>query len=281
MNFINHNGQLFTADGFSLPLNRATLYGDGLFETIRIHNGELLFLEDHLSRMVRGMAAMKMDVPDVFSTFFFHKQIQELVRAESESGNQLFNARIRISVYRSGAGLYEPLVNIPEYFIQATTLQTGYEWKTEPCTIDVFPDVPKNASSISFFKSMNALPGVMAAIYRRERNLCDCLLLNSHGFVADAISSNVFWIERGGLFSVPVSVGGVDGVMRINLIRLAQGMRFTFIERSITPDELKEVDEVFLTNVGWGIKAVSNFGEKKFGTAVTAELFNVLLRSLS
>ncbi|MFI5135312.1 MAG: aminotransferase class IV [Chitinophagales bacterium] len=277
MSFINFNGKILLADSPVFSLNRAMNYGDGMLEGMRIHNGEILFFEDHLDRMFRAMKALKLEVRDDFTAAFFHKQIIDLGRA-SQIGN---NARVRIGIFRSGGGLYEPQSNTSEFFIEIIPMEKGYEWNDSMCEVAVFPDVQKYFSSISFFKSMNALAYVMAAIFKKEKNLDDCFLLNSDGKIADAISSNLFWIEKGKIFSPTVSDGGVDGVMRKNLIRLLPQNNFSFEEKSIKPDELKSADEVFLTNVGWAIKPVTHFEGKIFQTEIAKQLFILLMESLS
>jgi branched-chain amino acid aminotransferase len=276
MDIVNYNGKFFSAGTAIFHLNRAINYGDGLFEGLRIHNGEILFFEDHMSRLFRAMNALKLQVSDSFTSPFLHRQIIELARA-NETGS---NARIRIGVFRSGGGLYEPQINASEYFIETLPMERGYGWNETTCKVDVFPDVQKNFSTVSFFKSMNALPYVMAAVFKKENNLEDCFLLNASGKIADAISSNVFWIEGGKIFSPPVSDGGVDGVTRKNLIRILAENNFPFRERSITPDEIASADEVFLTNVAWGIKPVSQFGDQTYSTRVTRQLFQWLVNSL-
>jgi branched-chain amino acid aminotransferase len=252
-------------------------YGDGLFEGIRIHNGEILFFEDHIDRMFRAMRALKMDEPEHFSDSFFHKQIIELAREEKVGAN----ARVRIGIFRSGKGLYEPAQNPPEYFIEILPIESGFKWIEEEVEVEVFTEIPKNFSSISFFKSMNALPSVMASIYRKEKNLADCFLLNSDSKVADAISSNVFWIEKGKIFSPPISDGGVEGVMRKNLIRIFDKKNFPYEEKSITPDDLKTADEIFLTNVSWAIKPVTKFESTSYCSFITKEIFHLFMRELS
>src|SRR6185295_12415536 len=164
---MNYNGRIISADSTPFMLNRAMNYGDGLFESIRIHNGEILFFAEHMDRMMRGMNAMKMEVPEIFSPFFFHKQIFELASKENISAN----ARVRIGIFRAGKGLYEPETNSVEYFIEIISIENSFQWREENCKVAVFPDVSKNFSSISFFKSMNALPYVMAAIHRKENSL--------------------------------------------------------------------------------------------------------------
>jgi branched-chain amino acid aminotransferase len=275
--YFNYNGKVYAADDPVFHLNRAINYGDGLFEGMRIHNGEILFFEDHIDRMLRGIKALKMDDAENFSDSFFHKQIIDLARQDSIGAN----ARVRIGIFRTGKGLYEPIQNAPEFFIEILPLEKGFEWNEEEVEVGIFEDVPKNFSSISFFKSMNALPSVMASIYKENKNLDDCLLLNSSGKIADAISSNVFWIENRKIFSPPISDGGVEGVMRKNLIRIFDRNNFTYQEKSITPQQLKNADEIFLTNVSWAIKSVTKFESSSYSSLITKEIFSILRKELT
>lgn len=275
--WINVNGRMYPAGDAVFTFNRAISYGDGLFESIRIHNGELLFFYDHIGRLLNGMNALHMTIPDAYSDFFFHKQIIDLAIKEQAGAN----ARVRLGVFRSGGGLYEPDINIPEYYLQVMKLDLPYVWDESPVKLGVFEAVPKNFSAISFIKSMNALPYVLAGIYRKENQFNDCLLVNSSGQVADAISSNIFWIKNEVYYTPPLSVGGVAGILRKQITRLLADRQISCKEKSITPDQLANADEIFLTNTGRGIRPVTEFAGKQFKTGKTKQLFQVLMESLS
>lgn len=275
--YVNYNGRIYSNADAVFPLNRAMNYGDGLFESIRLHEGEVLFLEDHFNRMLLGMKALQMQVPEHFSIFFFHKQLMELTALEQAGGN----ARLRIGVFRSGYGLYEPETAQAVYFLQVMPLAHGYRWSDVGCELGVYHGVPGNFSEISFFKTMNALPYVLAALHKREYHLDDCLLINSSGHVTDAISSNVFWIKEQVFFSTPLSAGSIHGIMRSKLIDVITANGFSFRESSIDPEQLLLADEIFLTNTGWGIKAVTCYKGKNFPTSQTKQLFNLLLRFIN
>ncbi|MEO5674671.1 MAG: aminotransferase class IV [Chitinophagales bacterium] len=277
MRLINYNENLVPAGSAIFGLNRAINYGDGLIENIRIHDGEILFFHDHMERMFHAMKALKIEVPENYTDPYFHKQIIELAHGENLNAN----ARIRICIFRNGGGLYEPVKNNAEFFIEVQPMDYGYAWTNSPCDLGVFRDINKNFSSISFFKSMNALPYVMAAIFRKENNLGDCILLNAQGKIADAISSNLFWIEKGNIFSCPVSDGGIDGIMRRNLIHVLRQNDFVVKEKSIEPEELKNADEIFLTNTGVGIKPVSQFESVIFSSRITEKVFSMLKQQLA
>jgi branched-chain amino acid aminotransferase len=272
LGLINFNGEILPDDSPIFTINRAIQYGDGLFETLRNHNGEILFFQDHFDRLIEGMRALKINVPVHFTLPFFHKQFLDLAYRDGMASN----ARLRIGVFRSGKGIYTPESHSAEFYLQIIPLNKGFEWEDRKCELGVYSQIPKNYSSISFFKSANALPYVMAAIFKVDHNFDDCILLNSFGKIADAISSNIFWLERKRIFSVPMADGGVAGVMSKNLIAILKHHRFFVEEKSITPHDLAKADEVFLTNVIWGIKPVTRFHNTEFSTLQAKEIFNLL-----
>src|SRR5262249_709290 len=96
----------------------------------------------------------------------------------------------------------------------------------------------------------------------------------------DAVSSNIFWIEGEKFLSPPSSDGGVEGVMRKNLISLLSENKFSFSEKSINAEALKSADEIFLTNIGWCIKSVTKFEGRIFKTETTKQVFNLVMKSL-
>jgi branched-chain amino acid aminotransferase len=151
-----------------------------------------------------------MQIPTEYSGFFFHKQLLDLGH-QCGTGD---NARVRITVVRQGGGLYEPLRDEPEYFIEVKALEKGFELNKASCELGVFNDVQKSYSTISAFKTLNALPYVLAAIFKRKNELGEAVLLNASGNISDAVSSNLFWIKKGLIGTPPVSEGGVAGSCR-------------------------------------------------------------------
>ncbi len=274
---INYNGILFSTEEKLFSVNRAMIYGDGLFESIRILNGEIVFLADHIQRLMDGMRALKIEIPESYSYFFFHKQILDLAQKQQVGSN----ARVRISVFRSGGGLYAPLENAPEYFVQILPMDACFVLNDAPFTIGVFFDVRKDYSTFSFCKTMNALPYVIASVYSLEAGYDDCLLLNSHGVIADATSSNIFWIKNQKVFTPPVSDGGVAGIMRKNLLELLKRNSFVTEEQSVDLNELQQADEIFLTNTAWGIKKVTHLNAVSFRSEITGKIFSLLLNEFA
>jgi branched-chain amino acid aminotransferase len=101
---INFNGNIVSKDATVLTNNRAFLYGDGVFETIKILNNKILFLEDHYFRLMSSMRVVRMEIPMNFTMEYLEEQILSTVNANS----LLSSSRARITVYRNDGGYYLP-----------------------------------------------------------------------------------------------------------------------------------------------------------------------------
>ena len=115
----NCNGDT-TALENKLTHNRGFLYGDAVFETLKIVQGKILFLEDHYFRLMASMRILRMEIPMDFTMEFFEEQLLSTVKNEGF----LDSARVRITVYRNDGGYYLPLTNTISYLIHATPLQS-------------------------------------------------------------------------------------------------------------------------------------------------------------
>jgi branched-chain amino acid aminotransferase len=125
---INHNGQVLPADTpIFTASNRSFRYGDGLFESIRVFDGRLPFFDYHWQRLSAGLACLGMVGPALYSPDFFINEIAKLTNGQG-------HWRIRLTVWRSGGGLYLPETNLPEFLIEAVPLgaKSGGDLKSPP-----------------------------------------------------------------------------------------------------------------------------------------------------
>ena len=248
----NFNGNVH-ADGKAvlLPSNRAFRYGDGLFESIRVFEGDMPFFDRHWRRLLAGMEVLKFEIPAHFSPNFFQNEISKLTDGQG-------NWRVRLTVSRSGGGLYTPEQNGPEFLIETSPLPVGpFELNPHGLTIGVYPAplLPcLTPPALSNFKTCNALLFVLAGIFKKEKGWDDCLLLNTAGRVACGGSSNVFLVKNGGLVTPPLSEGCVAGTMREVVLELADGLGIGCSESPVTLEDLAEAEGVFLTNAVQGIR---------------------------
>jgi branched-chain amino acid aminotransferase len=110
---INHNGNLIDTSEFQLTVeNRAFKFGDGIFETIKILNGKVVFFEDHYFRLMASMRMLRMKIPMNFTLEFLEGEIKKVAENFSET-----NLRARLTVYRKDGGLYTPETNEIDYVI--------------------------------------------------------------------------------------------------------------------------------------------------------------------
>lgn len=252
--------------------NRGFKFGDGIFESMRMCNGKLQFAELHADRLRAAMKALKIDGYTLFDEYFLRQKTTELAKKNKFNGN----VRFRLSVYREGEGLYTPLSNKPGYVLEAITLQDStYELNQKGLIIDVYDELTKPINKLSNYKTTNALLYVMAGLYQREHRLDEAIILNQNGFLCESTSSNVFVVYEKQVYTPALSEGCVAGVMRSVVLSLAKMNDIPFIEAQISPEILKQADEVFVTNASSGIRWVMGYGKKRYfnETAKTISAF--------
>src|SRR5690606_39171475 len=170
------------------------------------------------------------------------------------------NIRLKLKVWRGGAGLYTPHENYSEILITA-------EIQKENSPIiekaDFAESVRTNFSHYSFFKGPNSLQYVLAGIEKKQRNLNEIILLSTEGFVSECLASNIFWIKNDMVFTPKSQTGCIAGVMRENLLRLFQAESIAIQEGNFLPEELLKAESIFTTNAA-GIKVIWHIGERKF-----------------
>jgi branched-chain amino acid aminotransferase len=275
---INLNGQLFPSKE---PIfgadNRAFRYGDALFETIRMIGGKLPLLHLHLPRLVRGCELLRLKMDKSFNADFFQQQINLLAEARGIS-----EARIRLTLFRTAGGYYLPASSQTEYLIEIEKVEgQGFEYNEKGLSVDLFTEIEKPATQFSTFKTANALVYVLAAMHKKDRELDDCLLINSKSRVIESIDSNLFLVEKGELHTPPVAEGCVAGVMREHLISLAEKEGIAWHEMPLTLEELFSAEEMFLSNAINGIRWVEHYKSKQYSNDLSARLHKSLRKSVS
>lgn len=253
--------------------NRSFKFGDGLFESMRLVNGKLQFADLHADRLVAGMKALKMDGYALMDDYFLRQKTAELAKRNKWSGN----ARLRLSVYREGAGVYTPEVNKAGYVLEGIPLKTNqYELNAKGLIIDVFDEMTKSVNKLSNFKTSNALLYVMAGIFKSQNRLDEAMILNQNGFLCESISANVFVVYNNQIYTPALTEGCVSGVMRTAIMQLAKMNDMELIEAQINPEILKEAEEVFITNATQGIQWVMGYGRKRYFNEVSKFLIEKL-----
>lgn len=257
--------------------NRAFRYGDSLFESIRYTNGKIMFLADHVKRIKLSMTTLRMNVPAEFTS----GNIEHLILHLLEQNDIKQDARIRLTVFRNEGGFYTPDTNDISFLIETEILDTtGYQLNQKGLWVDVYAEIKKQINKISNLKTGSALLYVMAGITKTSLKLDDCLLVNDNGNIIESISSNIFVVKNGTLYTSPISDGCVDGVMRKQILDIAAQNKILTFEQTLTVHTLTNGDEVFLTNAIKGIQWVGQF-KNKFYTNQKSVFFTEKLNELA
>lgn len=271
--FFSLNGQLYPQDTNVFGTqNRALRYGDGVFETMRMLDGKVMFFKYHMDRLFKGMQALKIDYHRAFDAEFVASEIVALARA-----NKIYkNARIRFSVFREDGGWYTPEKNTFNYLIEIQGLNEDEYIVERGLIVDVYKEVRKDFSALSHLKTSNALPYVLAGVYRKENNLDECILLNSQNNIVESISSNVFLIKENKAYTPAITDGCIDGVMRKVVIDLLKELNINVVETSLPANLLEHADEIFLTNSIKGVQSVVGIGLKRYYSKLGKHLIGIL-----
>jgi branched-chain amino acid aminotransferase len=260
--FVNNNGAVIPNKGATIAAgNRSYLYGDGLFESIRILNGKPINMVNHFNRMVEGAKAIKMRFPTFFTVEFFEDKVKELI---SLSGIKE-GGKCRISLDRALGGTYIPETNEISYFIEVYPYESNFfELNSKGYEVDIYRDIKKQKNFLSNFKTKNGLLYVMTAIAAKEKGLDDYLLINEKDAVIESSNSNLFVVSNGVLYTPSLEDGCLAGTMRMQVINLAIAHGIKVYECAILPQNLLAADEIFLTNAIRGIVWVGGYRTKRY-----------------
>lgn len=265
---INFNGNLVAQSNENIEQNRGFLYGDGVFETVKVLDGKVLFFEDHYFRLMASMRIIRMEIPLEFTLEFLEAEILKTANALN-----LANARVRLTVYRNGEGRYLPEVRTVSFVITAESTSTVYVNNEQKYEVELFKDFPVSRHLLSTLKTTGRLINVTASIFAEENGYANCLLINDDKNIVEAINGNIFIIKDRTVTTPPINDGCINGIARKKIIEiLKKDPSFQFEERSISPFELQKADELFITNIIKGIQSVGQYRKKEYTNTVANSL---------
>ncbi len=272
--YVSNNGVLIAADEYSIKSgNRAHLYGDGLFETIRVINGKAINLQNHIARLLDGMKALRLKIPTNFDVPFFEREMQVLL-----TKNHIVNGgKIRLSIDRRTGGTYLPLDNSVDYFIEAFELESNaFKLNESGLSVDLFDELKKQINPLSPYKTKNCLIYIIGRIKAQELGMDDLLIQNEKLGIIESTSSNLFIVSNGVLYTPGIDLGCLGGTMRMQIINLAIKRNIKVYECNISPQNLLAADEVFFTNAVNGITWVTSYRTKTYTNVIAQQLIEYL-----
>ena len=274
MIYFNYNGKIMEEGALILGAdNRGLRYGDGLFETIKMINGRLVFEDEHFARLWKGMALLQFEIPKHFTA----DKLQNEIKALAIKNNHEAFARVRLTIIRGDGGVYDLKSYGPNYIIQTWPLEiSNGELNSNGLVVGIYTDVKKSCDVLSNFKHNNYLPYVLAALSAKKGKWNDAILLNTEGRLCDTTTANIFIVKDEVIYTPPLSEGCVAGILRRIIIKSLLDTNWQVVEKSLTIADLLNADEVFLTNSIRNIRWVKQAGDTTYINSVTQKIFAAL-----
>ena len=254
--------------------NRAFLYGDGLFESVKIINGKVFNLEAHLNRLFAG--ALLMNLKIVASKNDFRNDIERLlIKNKVTKGGSL-----KILLFRDEGGKYLPnnkqtsclIISKFSDKILFTLNKKGVE-------LGLYKTQLKPINKLSNYKTMSALQSVMCSLDANQKGKDDCLMFNTENRIIESANSNIFYVKNNIILTPQLRGGCVDGTMR-NCILSLKDLDYKIVENDVKIGDILEAEEVFLTNAIQGVRWVSHIKEQQFTEQKVAKLLTNKINQL-
>jgi aminodeoxychorismate lyase len=238
--------------------DRSFLYGDGLFETIRILNGSPFRWEQHLQRLRHGAQFLKIKIP--FPSDELLASVLKLI-----AKNKMPDCLLRLTLSRGvGSSGYLPKnANKPTLVMFLRPAPEAApnrlpRWRLIASSFRLPVNDP-----LACFKTCSKLPQVLARAEADAAHADEALLLNTNGFVIEGASSNLFWVRHGIIHTPPLAAGILPGVTRALVLEIASQLKIPAREKNIRLKELARMDGFFLSLTSLGIvEAISLDGKK-------------------
>jgi branched-chain amino acid aminotransferase len=217
-------------------MQRAFLYGDLVFETMLWENGQIRFFNLHMERLHHSFSLLQFE--DNIDEHLLHQTIAARAKYYDK-------ARVRLTFYRDADGFYLPQNNQTAFEVEIYPIKQHSEMID---LVGIYRGQYKSCSSLSNLKSGNALVYVLASLYVKQQQWNDAIILNEHGRICEATSSNIIIKLDGAYITPPLSEGCVDGIYRKACLQQLDNRFPHLIELPITLENLGVAHEIWLCN---------------------------------
>ena len=240
--FFYLNGKFIKGDDLRIsPFDRGFQFADGVYETIRWHNTKLFRLEDHLERLKKSLAGLKINFNDFTE---IENAISKLVKINSFTEEHLLvYLQITRGEFFPRQHFFPPSDVKPTVFISVTPFKPKELELKEGIKVILYDDLRWGRCDI---KSTMLLPNIMARQEALEKNAGEAILVRN-GFITEGTHTNFFAVKDGKLFTHPLSTYILSGVTRKVILEICNENKIPFVEKKIKADELKNFDECMIT----------------------------------
>ena len=245
------------------------LYGDGVFEGLRVYNGRIFKMRTHLKRLASGAEGIRLELPHSLDDF-------ERIIRETVAANELRNGYVRLVVTRGVGtlGLNPKLCPTPGVFCIADSI-TMYppEFYRDGMAVVIAkrPRIPPRCLDPAI-KSCNYLNNILAKLEALDAGLLEAIMLNEREEVAECTGDNIFMVRKGEVLTPPASAGILKGVTRGFVIELCGTLGVPCREATLSASDVYRADEVFLTGTAAEVIGVSAIDGKTIGDGKEGEI---------
>jgi D-alanine transaminase len=239
-------------------LDHGYFYGFGVYEAFKLYDGKPFAMEDHLNRLENSMKEIRI-VPD-FTREELKSNIRELIR-QSELKDALLYLQVTRGVGpRSHSPLKNPKPTLSMFVSYLPPLPEKVRREGIKCVV-----LKDDRWAHPFIKTLNLLPNILAKQTAEEKGAYEAILVRENGHVSEAASSNVFAVFGDTIVTPPTDGKILAGITRLVLLRILKKNNLQFNEEHITEEQLRKADEVFITNTGAEVLAVTNLDGNPVG----------------
>lgn len=260
---VSINGKLVPQEQATVSVfDHGLLYGDGVFEGMRIYGGKVFRHEQHITRLYESARAICLEVP--ISQQEMQAQVNATVKA-----NKLEDGYVRLIVTRGAGtlGLDPNRCSNPQVIVIADTIalypQEYYDHGLELITSSVIRNHP--AALSPRIKSLNYLNNILAKIEGLKAGCVEALMLNHKGEIAECTGDNLFLVKHGRLLTPPLDAGILEGITRNAVLELARDAGMDVAETSLTKHDVYVADECFLTGSAAEVVPVVKVDDRVIG----------------
>jgi len=274
---VNWNGTLMPLQDARIPVfDHAYLYGDGVFEGIRLYNRRIFRLDEHLRRLYDGLHHL-----DIRGVIPYEELKQRIIDTVEASGAE--NAYIRVTVSRgTGIGLNPQNIDQTPNVMIAVTRLALYPpelYETGLHVVTVSTRVPTPDSLDPRIKSIGRyVSNIQAKMEANRQGAGEGLMLNAQGYVAEATGDNLFIVHDGVLRTPHPACGILKGITRQTVIEIARDLGIPIREDWLTLHDVYTADEAFLTGTAAEIIPMISLDGRPIGDGKPGELTRHIIR---
>lgn len=245
-NIVYINGEFVERNKAKVSIfDKGFLYGDGIFEGIRIYKDNIFKCKEHIDRLYDSASAIGLNIG-----LTKEKLVSDLVQTVIE--NKISNGYIRLIVTRGQGDLGINPWNVEGQttiviIVQDITLfpKAMYEQGIRIVTSPIKRNIPDSFDPR--IKTLNYLGNILAKMYAKDTNYDEAVMLNNQGYVTEGTTNNIFIVKSDKITTPPTYIGALDGVTRKTIISLAKNKGYIVTEEPFTTYDLHTADEIFLT----------------------------------